>query len=61
MLVGVLVGPMEQSLSGLEDSISLLQCQVASTDQEMRTLVRSQTQVGGDAAAALEEAQSAII
>ena len=53
--------PTEQSLAGLEDSISLLSCQVTSIDQEMRSMVRSQTQVGGDAAAALEEAQTAII
>ena len=34
---------------------------VTTIDEEMREIVRSQTAVGGDAAAALEEAQAAII
>ena len=34
---------------------------VTNIDEDMRRMVRSQTQVGGDAAAALEEAQTAII
>ena len=53
--------PTEQSLTGLEDSMSLLSCQMHNIDADMRRMVRSQTQVGGDAAAALEEAQTAII
>jgi len=53
--------PTEQSLSGLDETMSDLNCQVVSIEEDMREMVRSQTAVGGDAAAALEEAQSAII
>ena len=53
--------PTEASLGGLEDSMGMLSGQVASIDEDMRRMVRSQTQVGGDAAAALEEAQTAIL
>ena len=54
--------PTEQSLVGLDETISDLNCQVVSIEDDMREMVRSQTAVGGDAAAAdLEEAQSAII
>ena len=53
--------PTEQSLVGLEDTMADLNCQVSNIDDEMRLMVRSQTQVGGDAAAALEDAQTAII
>ena len=53
--------PTEASLGGLEDSMSVLGGQVAGIDEDMRKMVRSQTQVGGDAAAALEEAQTAIL
>jgi len=53
--------PTEQSLSGLDETMSDLNCQVVSIEDDMREMVRSQTAVGGDAAAALEEAQSAII
>ena len=53
--------PSEQSLVGLEDTMADLSCQVSNIDEEMRLMVRSQTQVGGDAAAALEDAQTAII
>ena len=53
--------PTEQSLVGLEDTMADLHCQVSSIEDEMRLMVRSQTQVGGDAAAALEDAQTAII
>ena len=35
--------------------------QVGAIDEDMREMVRSQTGVGGEAAAALEEAQTAII
>lgn len=38
-----------------------LSCQVVSIEEDMRDMVRSQTAVGGDAVAALEEAQTAII
>ena len=34
---------------------------MATIDDEMREMVRSQTAVGGDAAAALEEAQTSIL
>ena len=53
--------PSEQSLVGLEDTMADLNCQVTNIEDEMRLMVRSQTQVGGDAAAALEDAQTAII
>ena len=53
--------PTEASLGGLEDSMGMLSGQVTSIDEDMRRMVRSQTQVGGDAAAALEEAQTAIL
>ena len=53
--------PTEASLGGLEDSMGMLSGQVANIDEDMRRMVRSQTQVGGDAAAALEEAQTAIL
>ena len=53
--------PTEQSLVGLEDTMADLNCQVSNIEDEMRLMVRSQTQVGGDAAAALEDAQTAII
>ena len=53
--------PTEQSLVGLEDTMTDLNCQVTNIEEEMRLMVRSQTQVGGDAAAALEDAQTAII
>jgi len=53
--------PTEQSLSSLDETMSDLNCQVASIEDDMREMVRSQTAVGGDAAAALEEAQTAII
>eukprot|EP00092_Neocalanus_flemingeri_P030125 GFUD01032703.1.p1 GENE.GFUD01032703.1~~GFUD01032703.1.p1 ORF type:complete len:880 (+),score=301.05 GFUD01032703.1:157-2796(+) len=53
--------PTEQSLAGLDETMSDLNCQVVSIEDDMRDMVRSQTAVGGDAAAALEEAQTAII
>lgn len=53
--------PTEQSLAGLDDTMADLSCQVTSIEDDMRDMVRSQTAVGGDAAAALEEAQTAII
>jgi archaellum component FlaC len=53
--------PSEQSLAGLDDTMADLGCQVSAIEEEMRDMVRSQTAVGGDAAAALEEAQAAIV
>jgi len=53
--------PTEQSLAGLDETMTDLSCQVVSIEEDMRDMVRSQTAVGGDAAAALEEAQTAII
>ena len=53
--------PSEQSLNNLDDTIAELNDKVTTIDEEMREIVRSQTAVGGDAAAALEEAQAAII
>ena len=41
--------------------MSDLNCQVVSIEDDIREMVRNQTAEGGDAAAALEEAQSAII
>jgi len=53
--------PTEQSLTGLEDTISELNNRVENIDIETRDMVRSQVAVGGDAAVALEEAQLAIL
>ena len=69
--------PTEQSLAGLDDTMAELTCQVkffqflmgfsvlyakvSTIEDEMREMVRAQTAVGGDAAGALEEAQTAII
>ena len=36
--------PTEQSLTGLEDSMSELSCQMQNIDADMRRMVRSQTQ-----------------
>jgi len=52
--------PTEQSLTGLEDKISELNYRVENIELETRDMVRSQVTVGGDAAAALKEAQEAI-
>ena len=41
--------------------MSDLNCQVVSIEDNIREMVRNQTAEGGDPAAALEEAQSAII
>ena len=38
--------PTEASLGGLEDSMGMLSGQVAGIDEDMRRMVRSQTQVG---------------
>ena len=53
--------PTEQSLAGLDEMMSDLNCQVVSIEDNIREMVRNQTAEGGDPAAALEEAQSAII
>jgi len=53
--------PTEQSLAGLEDYMSCVSVQVSDLEDEMREMVRSQTQVGGDAAAALQHAQGSIL
>ena len=61
--------PTEQSLAGLDDTMADLNCQVrtmhlhlhlqvTAIEEDMREMVRSQTAVGGDAAAALEQVLS---
>lgn len=53
--------PTEQSLAGLDDTINEYEMKIENIDAETRDMVRSQVSVGGDAAAALEEAQQAIL
>ncbi|XP_068086641.1 vacuolar protein sorting-associated protein 53 homolog [Anabrus simplex] len=52
--------PTEQSLSNIDDVISNMECKIRSIDDEIRTVVRGQTNVGQDGRAALEEAQRVI-
>ncbi len=52
--------PTEQSLTNLDDVITDMRCKVQDIDDDIRRIVRAQTRAGGDAAAALEEAQAAI-
>ena len=53
--------PTEQSLVNLDDVLSDYKCKIGVIDEDMRRIVRGQTNVGEDAAASLEEAQAAII
>ena len=49
--------PTEQSLVNLDDVLSDYKCKIHVIDEDMRRIVRGQTNVGEDAAASLEEAQ----
>ena len=48
--------PTEQSLVNLDDVLSDYKCKIHVIDEDMRRIVRGQTNVGEDAAASLEEA-----
>lgn len=52
--------PTEQSLSNIDDVINNMECKIRTIDDEIRTVVRGQTNVGQDGRAALEEAQKVI-
>ncbi|XP_049767266.1 vacuolar protein sorting-associated protein 53 homolog [Schistocerca cancellata] len=52
--------PTEQSLSNIDDVIGNMQYKIRSIDDEIRSVVRGQTNVGQDGRAALEEAQRVI-
>ena len=52
--------PTEQSLVNLDDVLSDYKCKIQVIDEDMRRIVRGQTNVGEDAAASLEEAQVSI-
>ena len=53
--------PTEQSLVNLDDVLSDYKCKIQVIDEDMRRIVRGQTNVGEDAAASLDEAQAAIV
>ena len=50
----------EQSLNNLDDVMAEMRFKVQCVDEDIRRIVRNQTNVGKDAATALEEAQTAI-
>ena len=50
----------EQSLNNLDDVMAEMRFKVQCVDDDIRRIVRNQTNVGKDAATALEEAQTAI-
>ncbi|XP_021916800.1 vacuolar protein sorting-associated protein 53 homolog [Zootermopsis nevadensis] len=52
--------PTEQSLSNIDDVVNNMECKIRTIDDEIRTVVRGQTNVGQDGRAALEEAQRVI-
>ena len=52
--------PSEQSLNNLDDVMAEMRFKVQCVDDDIRRIVRNQTNVGKDAATALEEAQTAI-
>lgn len=52
--------PTEQSLNNLDDVMAEMRFKVQCVDEDIRRIVRNQTNVGKDAATALEEAQTAI-
>uniref|UniRef100_A0A8C5LWN4 Vacuolar protein sorting-associated protein 53 homolog n=1 Tax=Leptobrachium leishanense TaxID=445787 RepID=A0A8C5LWN4_9ANUR len=52
--------PTEQSLSNIDDVVSKIRLKIRRLDENIRTVVRGQTNVGQDGRQALEEAQKAI-
>uniref|UniRef100_A0A6I8REQ0 Vacuolar protein sorting-associated protein 53 homolog n=1 Tax=Xenopus tropicalis TaxID=8364 RepID=A0A6I8REQ0_XENTR len=52
--------PTEQSLSNIDDVVSKIRLKIRRLDDNIRTVVRGQTNVGQDGRQALEEAQKAI-
>lgn len=52
--------PTEQSLSNLDDFVNKMENKIRSIDEEIRSVVRGQTNAGLDERAALKEAQSVI-
>ncbi|XP_075232091.1 vacuolar protein sorting 53 [Lycorma delicatula] len=52
--------PTEQSLSNIDDVISKMECKIRDIDDQIRTVVRGQTNVGQDGRSALEDAQRVI-
>nr|CAD7575517.1 unnamed protein product [Timema californicum] len=52
--------PTEQSLSSIDDVLNGMECKIHSIDNEIRMVVRGQTNVDQDGRAALEEAQHVI-
>ncbi|XP_046604385.1 vacuolar protein sorting-associated protein 53 homolog isoform X1 [Neodiprion virginianus] len=52
--------PTEQSLSNIDDVISKMEYKICSIDQEIRSVVRGQTNVGQDGRVALEDAHKVI-
>ncbi|KAL1129412.1 hypothetical protein AAG570_013939 [Ranatra chinensis] len=52
--------PTEQSLSNLDEEVSKMECKIRNIDDEIRSVVRGQTNVGQDGKAALEEAHRVI-
>lgn len=52
--------PNEQSLSNIDDVIGRMKLKIRQLDDEIRTVIRGQTNVGCDGKEALEEAQKAI-
>lgn len=52
--------PTEQSLSNIDDVVNSMECKIHTIDDEIRTVVRGQTNVGQDGRTALEEAQRVI-
>ncbi|RZF45718.1 hypothetical protein LSTR_LSTR005013 [Laodelphax striatellus] len=52
--------PTEQSLSNIDDTINKMECKIRDIDDQIRTVVRGQTNVGQDGRGALEDAQLVI-
>ncbi|KAG1682195.1 Vacuolar protein sorting-associated protein 53 [Nymphon striatum] len=52
--------PTEQSLSNIDDVVNRMKFKIRSLDDEIRTVIRGQTNVGSDGCQALSEAQIAI-
>ncbi|XP_071448427.1 vacuolar protein sorting-associated protein 53 homolog [Hetaerina americana] len=52
--------PTEQSLSNIDDVVNNMHCKIRTIDDEIRAVVRGQTNVGQDGKEALEEAQKVI-
>ncbi|XP_037958686.1 vacuolar protein sorting-associated protein 53 homolog [Teleopsis dalmanni] len=52
--------PNEQSLVGIDDTIQRMQCEVTLIDENIRSVVRGQTNTGQDGQMALNEAQKVI-